>query len=525
MKNSFFLVIPKQQKNPLRLKEFEENALKNWIAELPTANVGLSTRLVHDFIIEFNTIEMPCQLRLSALEIIRPSILDIQDYLRSRLMQTGFPKEDNDQKILKVLVSIEQEFSLGYWIVLKELTYRSVGWFQGKNTALSLQRCIKGLSSIIISHFIMGMPIPDWVWFDLHSLYKLSVKLKKDTVKVTNDLSQNHKASSSEDCYRQILLLSLADPTGLMQKEILMVYSFIELIESFVVLKNESITEQPLQCIILTDEDKPPKYCHKVDPNIDSSILFMDFTKLLKALEHKENYINVDETRFSSVQVLKNSSQLLPIELLDYLERRWSGLNLQGVPLFSDRLDRYIAVGLAAAYDLQSPSFTGDKKDLEFLVQSESDRLLSCIFTQTGVLSVGSLVCFKRADLLEQTRLLGVVDEVVVAKQKGKIIFGLQLLTSHFDSVPYRPINSPASEPAKKGLFYREVDFDEAEYIITDTLILKEGDIIRLQINNENVTVELKNRKNVGLGYWQFECERKNEKKKQITPKKGYDFI
>jgi len=37
----------------------------------------------------------------------------------------------------------------------------------------------------------------------------------------------------------------------------------------------------------------------------------------------------------------------------------------------------------------------------------------------------------------------------------------------------------------------------------------------------------LSNRKNVGLGYWQFECRRVAEKSKPISAqaKKGYDFI
>ena len=179
MKNSFFLVIPTQQKNSQRLKEFETKALQHWITELPTANPGLATRLLHDLLIDFNTIEMTTQMRLDALELLSPSVYDIEDYLRSRLIKTGFPKEENDKKILTVLISIEKEFTIGYWMVLKELTKRDVGWFQGKNAALAIQRSIKGLSSIIISHFIMGMPIPDWVWIDLHSLYNLSVKIKK----------------------------------------------------------------------------------------------------------------------------------------------------------------------------------------------------------------------------------------------------------------------------------------------------------------------------------------------------------
>jgi cyclic-di-GMP-binding protein len=137
VKNSFFLVIPTQQNNPLRLKEFSIKALQQWITELPTANPGLATRLLYDFIKDCNAIEMDSQMRLDALELVRPSALVIEDYLRSRLIKTGFPKEENDKKILDVLVSIEKEFTIGYWIVLKELTRRNVSWFQGKKCSIS----------------------------------------------------------------------------------------------------------------------------------------------------------------------------------------------------------------------------------------------------------------------------------------------------------------------------------------------------------------------------------------------------
>ena len=560
LKNSYFLVIPKQQKNSLRLREFEESALTSWIAELPTANVGLATRLMHDFIIESNTIEMPSQLRLNALELLRPSVLVIEDDLRSRLMRTGFPKEENDQKILSVLVAIEREFAIGYWTVLKDLTRRTVGWFQGKNTAVALQRCIKGLSSIVISHFIMGMPIPDWVWLDLHSLYKLSLKIEKNTIKVANDINQINKASSAEDCYLQILLLSLVDPTGLMQKEILSVDSFIETISSLVSLKSAPVQNHSLQCLVFTDEDKPPVYQSGITTRKDSSVLYIDFSKLQKLFENKEKLIDVTDARFSSVQMQKNNNEKLAAELLDYLEQRWAGISLEGEPLFSDRLDRYIAIGLASTLDLHDVNDPSNKKDLEFLVQSESDRLLSCVFTQTGILSVGSLVSFRKTDTPQHSRLLGVVDKMIVAKQGGKIIFGMKLLTPQFISVEYIQFDANAvvgevakhitntsgittgavkdaakngttssvtitPEVLKKGLFYDTNE--QGDYLITDTFMLKDEDALRIHTHNDSFSVTLKNRKNVGLGYWQFECVRIKEKRKHIPPanKKGYDFI
>ena len=546
LKNSYFLVIPKQQKNPSRLREFEDAALTSWISELPAANMGLATRLMHDFIIDFNAIEIPSPLRLNALELLRPSILMIEDYLRSRLMRAGYPKEENDQKILSVLVAIEREFAIGYWIVAKDLTRRTVGWFQGKSTALALQRCIKGLSSIVISHFIMGMPIPDWVWMDLHSLYKLSVKIDKNAIKIASDTNQITKSNSPEDCYLQILLLSLVDPTGLMQKEILLVDRFIETIISLVSLKSTPMCGYSMQCVVFTDEDKPPFYQENVTSKKDSSVLYIDFSRLQKVLEHKEKLIDITDARFSSVQMQKNTDGKLTGELLDYLEQRWAGISLQGEPLFSDRLNRYIAIGLASTLDLQDITDVRDKKELEFLAQSESDKLLSCVFIQTGVLSVGTLVSFRKTDMLEHNRLLGVVDKIVVTKQSGKIIFGMKLIAPQFISVEYNqffepPVsngsgtasnsttsNNSATQSTidlKKGLFYA---LNEQEYIITDTFMLKDDDTLRIHpANNESFSATLKSRKNVGLGYWQFECIRIREKKKHIPTayKKGYDFI
>jgi hypothetical protein len=530
VKNSFFLVIPTQQNNPQRLKEFEAKALQHWIAELPTANPGLATRLLHDFLMDFNTIEMSAQLRLDALELLSPNVYDIEDYLRSRLIKAGFPKEENDKKILAVLISIEKEFTIGYWTVLKELTKRDVGWLQGKNAALTIQRCIKGLNSIIVSHFIMGMPIPDWVWIDLHSLYNLSVKIKSSTTKISNDISQPNKASSSpEDCYRQLLLLSLADPTGLMQKELLLVYGFIETIGPLVALKKEPVKDQSIQCVVLTDEDKAPHYQYDTSVKNDSAMLYLDFTKLFKAFKQKSKLINAAEARFSSMHVLKNNLDKPAAELLDYLEQRWLGVDLQGIPFFSDRSDRYIAVGLESTHELQKNALEAvGEKDLEFHVQSASDRLLSGVFDKTGVLSVGSLVSFRKADSPEHKRSLGIVNKVVVDKQSGRINFGMQLLAHQSIAVTYAQLDEVGKDIPQKGLFYSAKELDtEKNYVITDSFMLKDDDIIRIFMSNEDFPVVLSNRKNVGLGYWQFECRRVAEKGKAATAqaKKGYDFI
>ncbi|MEQ1621600.1 MAG: hypothetical protein ABL919_09350 [Methylococcales bacterium] len=524
MKNSFFLVIPKQESNPLRLKEFEEKPLQNWINELPTANPSLSTRLIHDFFAELRGIEMPAQLRLSALELVRPSMLVIEDYLRSRLVTSGFPKEETDKKIFNVLVTIERFSTISYWIALKELTERDAsGWFQGKNIALAIQRCIKGLSSVIITHYIMGQNVPDWVWIDLHSLYRLSVKSKKDTTKVANDAGQLNKASSPEECYLQILLLSLADPAGLMQKEIFMVFRFIETLVELASFKTEPVIHHQRQVIIQTDEDLPPFFDSQAD-KADNTRLYLDLVKIYKLLANKQKLGNTSDGRFTAVNMTQNNTTKPSLELLDYLEQRWTGLDNQVAALFADRLDRFVAIGLDATYELLTSHSTLVAKDSEILMHSASDRYLSHTFEKTGVISVGSLVSVRKSDMPEHRRALGIVIRVSVEKQSEKIIFGLQLMARQIFPVTY---TLTAGGNSQKGVFYGVKDSEgEKGMLLTDSFVLKNDDTIWLTLKNEDLMIILGNRRNIGLGYWQFECRRLAEHvKAPVQPKKGYDFI
>ena len=531
MKNSFFLVIPAQEARPERLKEFEPKALAQWLEELPTANPGLATRLIQDFIADFNALKAPFQLRLDALEQIRPKVVIIEEYLRSRMVRAGFPKEENDLKILSVLSTIEREYTIGYWMVLKELTHRQVSWFQGKNLALTLQRCIKGLAGVVISHLLMGLPAPDWVWIDLHSLYKLSVKLGKDKAKVSDETNYLNKASTPEECYRQILLLSLSQPTGLMQKEIFLVHDFIETLFPHFSLSSAPVFGQQMQFVVMADEDKPPFVQLETNTRKDAAALFIDFTKLYKVLEKKDKFVNTSKTRFATQHMLNNHGEKPTAELIEYLELRWSGVDLQKTASFSDRLDLYIALGMGPAHQLQNPDLPqtlgngGIDNGQEILVHTESDRLLFAVFKNTGVLSVGNLISLRKANAPIQKRSLAIVNELIVAKQVGKISFGLSLLANYYHAVYYSMVDT-ADPSSYRGLFHSVDDqYDEASFVVVDNYLLKEGDIIRMPVGQEDIHLVLKERKNVGLGYWQFKCQRVAAKAEKSRPKKGYDFI
>jgi len=535
VKNSFFLVIPTQQDDPVRVRLYAETAVKQWVDELPVANLSLSTRLLHDFIKESNSLIMSVQQRMSALEGLRGSYLIIEDNMRSRLIKTGFPKSENEHKIYHILVNIEREYAIAYWIIARDQTRRQLSWFQGKEVALAVQRVIKGLSSVVVTHYIMSLPIPEWVWIDLHSLYKLGLKIKKESTKVADESCLVTRSSSIQESYQQITLLSLADPRGLMPREIPQVYAFAEVVSGFIEFNKQPIAGIERQCIIYQDEDREAIFDCQYHKQQEGGILFVDFSKLDKVFLKKEKLQDDIDGRYSTIKISQSPGKL-PEELLNYLIVRWQGVHLQGTTLFEDRLNRYFCIGLNSAYDLQS---TGDKSELdsdqEYMAESASEMALTCDFEKSGMLSIGSFISFRKNNQPRHKRAIGVVNKVSMQKGTNKVKFELQLLAGHAHAVVYCNIADSADGEQKlqKALIYgvKTVRDPEKSYLIVESFMLKEMSIVRLYLNDQNFPIILLERKNIGLGYWQFACRQLEEE--DVAPKtqelasksnKGYDF-
>lgn len=515
MKHSFFLVIPKQRNDPQRLREFDEKILKQWIADLPIANPLLASRLVFDYISEMSTLKIPAPLRLDTLEQLRPSFLAIEEYLRSRLVKNAFPKEEGEKKALRFLVGLEREYTINYWCALKELSSQT-SWFQGKYIGLAIQRSLKGLSEIVHSHLLMGLGVPDWVWLDLHSLYKMSLKLKKHTSQVAanDEVNPGTRTSSPEETYIEIILLALVDNKGLMQRELKLAYAFIQAVRGLVSLKPKPPAQPNPPCVILIDEDKPPSF-NPVASDSESARLYVDFTALYQALDANKVLANAPESRFAALSMAGGPEDKWTLDFLDYLKQRWQGQPHESAPLFEDRLDRYVAIGLNNTCKLQT--LNADDGGDEFLARSVSPRLLSCVFKQPGVVSIGNLVSFRKADTPINRRALGIIDSLIIEKDDGKLSFGVQLLTAQAIAVNYLPsLGSHYSghhDGYKKGLFYQMKEPEPKSFLITDTFLLKSGDAVNLFVDHEEFHITLRNKKNIGLGYWQFECAKTQEKK------------
>ncbi len=528
MKNSFYLVIPPQKSDSERIKAFEPQPLEQWIQDLPKANFGLTTRLFHDLLIELNTLKIKPEHRISILENLRPTYYSILDCLNSRLISPGIPKEENDKKVWDVLISMQKEFSMGYWCIVRELTRKGAGWFKGKSSALALARLINGLGDILISHYLLYIPAPSWVWLDIHSLYKLSVTQKKETTKVP-DPASHRKITTIQQNYFKILLLYIADPHGLIQREIVLINRILDDYVSFVEIEDNDVDLQLNQCAVFLEEDKAPiwsernKYTCK-----DGSIKFINFTKLSKAFLKREKTSVKSSSRFGTLNTNTGFEKSMPYDLYQYLQARWDGILLTGDQAFADRLNQYLLVGLETSHHyLKGHENQSDDLKQEQWAETSSERALTLKSSGKQKLSIGSLVTFRREDKAVFIRSLGLITKLSMNGPNGKIKFELHKIANRVFPADLLPVGAKEDVVPQKSLIYSAqlANGTRKSFLILETVFSNEGDIIRVFLENDDFSVVLMNRKNIGLGYWQFECRKIVEKNETQQETKGYDFI
>ena len=511
MKNSFYLVTPEQQSNAELLAFYEKEAVTEWLLSLPTTSPVFAAQLLCNFIKKFNATEMPVQQRLDIAELLRPHFIKLKQSLYVLLSRFGFPKSESDQKAFALLISLEKNFTVAYWLMVGELTRRRVSWAQGKNVALALQRTIKGLSGIVVSHYMMYLPVPDWVWFDLHSLYKLSLTLKKSSIKVVDETSLSSKGLCPEEAYIQILLFSLTQPNGLMQREVDQVNHLINTLSRWVKVSKGPIKDQDIQCIIFIDEDKAPFLIPSYTSRRSVPTFFLNFTQLYKVLNQFDKLSDPQQFRFEALGFAKRRSEKMSRELLNYIINQWNNTPEENPSLFSDRLDRVITVGLTHTY-LSQTSDDNIKKGV--LTTSFSERALVSSSLTEGLISIGSLVGFTKTDSPKDKPYLGIVKKITMPKLRGEIIFELTLLSRQAYAVNYVNESSSVKSEGQKALLYRKKNKSkEKTYILIEFYTYNTGDVIRLFFDDKDFNVVLGSKKCVGLGYWQFECRRVEKKK------------
>ena len=486
------LKLPSLDDNPILLAETRTHKINEFIQKLPFGDpIAAASDLIDELQI-LNSQKVAFSNRLNALELYRPTAIQIYQDLLPHFSNTGMPLSKNEQAFADAALQLWQEIAYGYKFSLVDLQNKILNINNSKSTAHVVQRAIHALKEIALVHHLGYRTVPASSWSELHQLYFCAIQQSVEQLPVIDSLA-NQDASSVNLIYTQVLLMALADPQHLANIDILKTDTYLSKICAYAELRPLGLIENPAGVFLIAlDSNKPPVAFSKnkelPDSKTDILLLTIDMARRIhqhiKILQQGDLPddgslpINALESHFEDLlaRLIKNFGKL-PKRLFSRTKK-------------SDGVE--LGVGLMAAHHILQ---TGDYAHTKAAVSINNDKP-----SRWQVLNVSAGGCSLRKFSSSQTS--AYIGDVVAMKNNktdawelavlrwanvnslSQLDVGLELIAPNAAASNVRHDNS---ELEGEALLLPELSgLKQVVSIVTARGFCKTGDVLALSGGNPN---------------------------------------
>lgn len=263
--------------------------------------------------------------RVQALDTYRPLLINTVQTLADGYCNAALPLHDNAKLAATAAESLWIELGYGYKLALVDVQNKLIKLGTSKNTAYIIQRAMHAIAEQALVYYQSYITPPEHIWSDLHQLYFCAVQLGIHNIKLTTeDPTSANMLLSIENIYAHALLMLLADPQHLTQKEIRMTANFLA--HHIDHVRITAVT--PLETIFgafiinLKSNDPPTPYNKQVkapNPSTDILLQAMDMVRIVH--QHLNTLKNNQWPKNGSIPADGNRNDY--ITLLTHLIKYW----------------------------------------------------------------------------------------------------------------------------------------------------------------------------------------------------------
>jgi hypothetical protein len=196
------------------LSKYSPESTQRWLDELPTANLGETSRQVYSRLLQSNAVLLDVKVRSRILSSLETSVKHITDSLKKHYISQSVSLSTKQNKIAKLCQAIELEMAIGYKTIVEDLLNDEK--FTNKLLPLAVSHTLYYFHSVQIRSYQLYNDLPQGLWHEIHILYQLAEQNQFHEKKF-NIGSKSYQTLST---YKKILLLSTTNPNQLRQRDI-----------------------------------------------------------------------------------------------------------------------------------------------------------------------------------------------------------------------------------------------------------------------------------------------------------------
>lgn len=517
MLNPFYVILPELSDQPLVVDANNPKSLKRWLKQLTTLKQGMIYRLLCERIDEINKTKFDSPQLEQILKLIQPYYSATYETLLHQILRDRQPNCEERRKTSDLLLTLCQEFTLCYWVMLQSFKFNKKGWGRNKSLADNIIQLMQCYSEVLTIYYLMGLQEPAWIWFDLNSLYLFSRKNKIHTIKIKTERTKINHKTTIEETFKQILLIHMVDPYCLSKQELIDILILTEKWSALAkISRHGSKWDSQLSgWTIDLDQDKPPYWLDEsqVQGPVETRYL-IDLKAILRLLSGQRDLSNHHLGRFESASTIDDNNGVLTYELLAYLERRSSGESSSHLATFNEDEEQLFTIGLNTIHQqISASSAIEDAVAGECLTTAIAAHELSYKSTDPTHFSVGSLIGYKPIKDLEGDVQLGIVQRIRSDSLSNTTHFQIRQLNNKTYAAGIQPGYSKKKlDIYQRALLYIDNSENQAKTVlIAKSKNIRESDVLRLLFRNQSILIKILSRKSIALGCYLFECEKLTE--------------
>ncbi len=344
-KSTLNLSLPEQKLASLSFCDSSPRAARDWVASLPMANIGETSRRLYHAIIELNQLMIAPQQRLQLLETIRGPIHFICGELGRHFLGHSISLPEKQRKIANLAQALQLHLAGGYKTVLSELADQGGAEKNRKQMAQVCHRVITDLGYTILRAAQLYCPSPAGSWLECHQIYRFGLENSLIDIPVKDETARHVDESTLSDAYKRLLLLGCCRPNQLRQHELSQVFELFELWSRHVSCGPENMGDALF--VVNADRDAGPFYKSLAH---DSSLGFSYAFETSELSRLLTEYLSLRRTRKKEAEALLEMPIAVSDALLSHLGQALGILTKRSFKRMSSTGTLEIGVGLSASH-------------------------------------------------------------------------------------------------------------------------------------------------------------------------------
>ena len=330
------LTVPEQA--PAQLNSFlkSSRAMRRWVEELPTANVGETARQVYKTLVTFNRTQIPTLTRAEIVELFREPVSHVITNIRKHYYQRGFPLPAKGLKAARLAAALCGELANAYKILFLDQILGDERSFNQKLIIVAAQRAIQYLDQQMFQHLLTYRDYPKGLWREANYLYAWAIQNEVAEVQVREESGSRwgkKRTKSIDQVYKAMVLMATTNPNGFRQSHLAKLHR--RMAEWALLIQTSPAYEVRGSTglfFINLWADSPPQHSLQNGQRRDSRYLAFDLNPVLD-----EARAIFDQARWEAPGHLDQDENQLSRTLLKPLIQHWSKASERRFPRSEDQ--------------------------------------------------------------------------------------------------------------------------------------------------------------------------------------------